>query len=79
MVVRLVALDIDGTVVDVHDANRNGPPAEIRGVVADLSDAGVEVVLASGRMIPGTLKVARARPENAGRLPTGSFDPLGKG
>jgi len=56
---RLIALDIDGTLIPPgahHDAL---PDAEISAAVGDLIAAGVVVVLASGRMFPGTARVAR--------------------
>ena len=56
---RLIALDIDGTLIPPgadHDAL---PDAEISDLVARLVAAGVVVVLASGRMYPGTARVAR--------------------
>lgn len=52
--IRLVALDIDGTLLNpgVHvDAL---PEEPIRKAIADLGEAGVIVVLATGRMFPGT-------------------------
>jgi Cof subfamily protein (haloacid dehalogenase superfamily) len=54
--VKLVALDIDGTLIPHgHDT----PPPALREAVRRLQDAGIAVVLASGRMFPGTAKVAR--------------------
>lgn len=57
--IRLVALDIDGTLlapgVDV-DALPEDP---ITQAVHDLHDAGIVVVLATGRMFPGTAHVAK--------------------
>jgi HAD superfamily hydrolase (TIGR01484 family) len=58
--VKLVALDIDGTVIPPgHGAGDHVPPPRVRAAVRRLTAAGVAVVLASGRMFPGTLKVAR--------------------
>ncbi len=56
--IRLVALDIDGTLLapGVHvDAL---PESDFVHAVAALQEAGVTVVLASGRMFPGTASVA---------------------
>ena len=56
--IRLVALDIDGTLLapGVHvDALPEGP---ITNAVHDLHEAGIVVVLATGRMFPGTACVA---------------------
>lgn len=61
MGVKLVALDIDGTVIPPGSGSGDhDPPAAIRGAVRDLTASGIAVVLASGRMFPGTLRVARA-------------------
>ncbi len=56
---RLVALDIDGTLLDpgVHHDDCPGEP--ITDAVTQLIEAGVVVVLASGRMFPGTARIAR--------------------
>lgn len=56
MAVKLVALDIDGTLVPPGEVS---VPTPVREAVAALTGAGVAVVLASGRMFPGTLKVAK--------------------
>lgn len=57
--VKLVALDIDGTIV-AHGAPGDGLPSpRITGAVRRLRESGVAVVLASGRMFPGTARVAR--------------------
>lgn len=56
--IRLVALDIDGTLLDpgVHvDAL---PGDAMTRAVMQLRESGVDVVLASGRMFPGTASVA---------------------
>jgi HAD superfamily hydrolase (TIGR01484 family) len=53
-VIRLVALDIDGTVV------RNGdrlPSERTTASIRRLAESGVSVVLASGRMFPGTARI----------------------
>lgn len=60
MAVRLVALDIDGTVIPPEGGGGDHePPPPIREAVRKLAAAGVAIVLASGRMFPGTLRVAR--------------------
>ncbi|MEP7215920.1 MAG: HAD family hydrolase, partial [Anaerolineaceae bacterium] len=56
MGLKLVALDIDGTIVHAHE---DVPAPRITDAVARLAEAGIVVVLASGRMFPGTAKVAR--------------------
>jgi Cof subfamily protein (haloacid dehalogenase superfamily) len=58
--VKLVALDIDGTVIPPdHGGGDHSPPAAVREAVRKLTAAGIPVVLASGRMFPGTVRVAR--------------------
>ena len=57
--VKLVALDVDGTIVPGGQKRQEYPSARIRSAVAELKAAGIVVVLASGRMFPGTAKVAR--------------------
>src|SRR5262245_25451893 len=56
--IRLVALDIDGTLIAPGAGHEALPDAEIAVAIARLVDAGVAVVLASGRMYPGTARVA---------------------
>lgn len=56
MGVKLVALDIDGTIVE-HGSEL--PSERLSKAVRALHKAGVVVVLASGRMFPGTVRVAR--------------------
>jgi len=56
---RLVALDIDGTLIAPRAHHDAMPDAEICEAVMQLAAAGVIVVLASGRMYPGTERVAR--------------------
>ena len=56
---RLVALDIDGTLIAPGAGHEAVPNAEITEAIAHLVDAGVAVVLASGRMYPGTARIAR--------------------
>jgi hydroxymethylpyrimidine pyrophosphatase-like HAD family hydrolase len=50
---KVVALDVDGTVLD-HDGSL---PAEIRAAVRAVADSGARVVLATGRSWHGTLPV----------------------
>ena len=50
---RVVALDVDGTVLD-HDGSL---PTEVRAAVRAVVDAGVPVVLSTGRSWHGTLPV----------------------
>ena len=50
---RVVALDVDGTVLD-HDGSL---PAEVRAAIRAVADAGVPVVLSTGRSWHGTLPV----------------------
>lgn len=56
MGVRLVALDIDGTIV-AHGAEL--PSERVTNAIRALHGAGIVVVLASGRMFPGTVRIAR--------------------
>jgi len=58
MKARLVALDIDGTLLNPGVSHQALPDAQITQVIAQLIDAGVIVVLATGRMYPGTAKIA---------------------
>lgn len=51
---RMIALDVDGTLVD-HD-NQMSPV--VRDAVLGLHDAGVEVVISTGRAVPGVLNTA---------------------
>lgn len=61
---RLVALDLDGTIVH-HEARDDArglpsplvPTRRVEAAIRDLGAAGVTVVLASGRMYPGTRRV----------------------
>lgn len=53
---KLVALDIDGTVVTPGALEPT--PAVVRAV-AELGKRGIVVILASGRMFPGTIDIAR--------------------
>jgi Cof subfamily protein (haloacid dehalogenase superfamily) len=54
--VKLVALDIDGTIVE-H--GQELPSERVTRAVRALHAAGIVVILASGRMFPGTVKIAR--------------------
>jgi hypothetical protein len=56
---QLIALDIDGTLIPPGAGHEGVPDAEITEAIARLVEAGVVVVLASGRMYPGTLRIAR--------------------
>ncbi len=56
---RLVALDIDGTLIAPGAGHEAVPDAEITQAIARLVEGGVAVVLASGRMYPGTARIAR--------------------
>lgn len=56
MAIRLVALDIDGTIIP---DGKTGPSERLRKAIAELQSARIAVVLASGRMYPGTLSLAR--------------------
>ncbi len=61
MGVKLVALDIDGTLIPPHGYGDGShmPGDRLTHAVARLQESGVAVILASGRMFPGTLAVAR--------------------
>lgn len=59
MKIRLVALDIDGTLLDPGVPVDALPGEPITRAVTQLFERGVRVVLASGRMFPGTVSVAR--------------------
>ena len=50
---RLAALDVDGTIVD--ETNALSPA--VRDAVLALADAGVAIVVATGRAMPGTMEV----------------------
>ncbi|MGA9715440.1 MAG: HAD family hydrolase [Aeromicrobium sp.] len=51
---RMIALDVDGTLVD-HD-NQMSPV--VRDAVLAMHDSGVEVVISTGRAVPGVLNTA---------------------
>ncbi len=55
---KLVALDIDGTLLPEGGTSKDKPSGRMTAAVAALTAAGVAVVLASGRMFPGTASVA---------------------
>jgi Cof subfamily protein (haloacid dehalogenase superfamily) len=57
--VRLVALDIDGTLIPPGAGHEAFPDAAITDAIERLVAAGVVVVLASGRMYPGTARIAQ--------------------
>ncbi|NJD65269.1 MAG: HAD family phosphatase [Chloroflexi bacterium] len=60
MGVKLVALDIDGTLIEpAHYGHDHTPTPRVSAAVAALRESGIAVVLASGRMFPGTAKIAR--------------------
>jgi hypothetical protein len=60
MGVKLVALDIDGTLIDpAHYGHDHTPEPRLSAAVSALRDSGIAVVLASGRMFPGTAMIAR--------------------
>jgi Cof subfamily protein (haloacid dehalogenase superfamily) len=56
--IRMVALDIDGTLIPPGASHTALPDPAITRVVGDLINAGVVVVLATGRMYPGTVRIA---------------------
>jgi Cof subfamily protein (haloacid dehalogenase superfamily) len=59
--VKLLALDIDGTLIPPahYGTAEHLPSARIKGAIERLQARGVTVVLASGRMFPGTVRIAR--------------------
>ena len=59
MGVKLVALDIDGTIVPLEAPGEGLPGEAISRAISALREAGIAVILASGRMFPGTARVAR--------------------
>ena len=56
---RLLALDIDGTLLPPRGGHNALPHDDIVQVIGELAAAGVVVVLASGRMYPGTARIAQ--------------------
>jgi Cof subfamily protein (haloacid dehalogenase superfamily) len=59
MAVRLVALDVDGTLVPAGGDGTILPDPGILNAIQRLREAGILAVLASGRMFPGTSHIAR--------------------
>lgn len=60
MAVKLIALDIDGTVIPpAHYGHDHLPGQRLTAAVRECIDAGIHVILASGRMFPGTARIAR--------------------
>jgi HAD superfamily hydrolase (TIGR01484 family) len=58
--VKLIALDIDGTVIPPDRYGRTHDPSErLTAAVRKCVASGIHVVLASGRMFPGTAKISR--------------------
>lgn len=57
--IRLVALDIDGTLLNPGVHVDDLPGADMTGAVRQLAARGIKAVLASGRMFPGTASVGR--------------------
>jgi Cof subfamily protein (haloacid dehalogenase superfamily) len=57
--VKLVALDVDGTLIPPANRDAILPDDAVLGAVERLKAAGIVVVLASGRMFPGTSLIAR--------------------
>lgn len=58
MTPRLIALDVDGTLIEPGAPHTALPGERIRQAIAAQIAAGVVVVLATGRMYPGTVRVA---------------------
>ncbi|MFN0146913.1 MAG: HAD family hydrolase [Dehalococcoidia bacterium] len=59
MALKLVALDIDGTIVPGRGESTELPSARMTLAIRGLVEAGIVVILASGRMFPGSARVAR--------------------
>ena len=59
MAVKLVALDIDGTLLPFEGPHEGALSPRLRSAVAALAGRGVAVVLASGRMHPGAARIAQ--------------------
>jgi Cof subfamily protein (haloacid dehalogenase superfamily) len=57
--IRLVALDIDGTLLPPGARPDALPDDQLTAAVRELVSTGVHVVLASGRMFPGTARIGR--------------------
>jgi hydroxymethylpyrimidine pyrophosphatase-like HAD family hydrolase len=59
MAVKLLALDIDGTIIPpAHYGHDHIPTPRMTQAVRRVTESGILVVLASGRMFPGTAKIA---------------------
>ena len=58
--VRLVALDIDGTIIEPGSSLDALPDRRVWDAVNRLHECGIHVMLATGRMYPGTASVARS-------------------
>lgn len=59
MAVKLIALDIDGTIIPpAHYGHDHLPTPHLTQTIRRVAEAGVAIVLASGRMFPGTAKIA---------------------
>ena len=56
---RLIALDIDGTLLPPGAHHATVPDTKITDTIAVLLNHGMEIVLASGRMFPGTVHIAK--------------------
>ena len=59
MSIKLIALDIDGTLMPPGADYNAVPNPSMTEVIRDLMLAGISVVLATGRMYPGTIPIAR--------------------
>ena len=59
--IRLVALDIDGTLLEPGVDPRDMPGDKMTAAIQRMQERGIIVVLASGRMYPGTVSVAGSR------------------
>jgi Cof subfamily protein (haloacid dehalogenase superfamily) len=60
MGVKLIALDIDGTIIPpAHYGHDHEPTERLTQAVRGCLEHGIHVILASGRMFPGTSQVAR--------------------
>ena len=57
--IKLVALDIDGTLLEPGVAVDAVPDNAVAEVVSALQDRGIVVMLATGRMYPGTAPIAQ--------------------
>lgn len=55
---KLVAIDLDGTVVDYHDRQLTRPSAAVVDAIRAVRDAGVPVAVVTGRAIWGAVRTA---------------------